>query len=158
MSVQQRLELTEDTTAGGAALVASAASRWPARRRHAAGTIRALTLTYYDGPAFDGLPSGQLGDWGLRTRVERLSLTPEILTAAYRAETQPPLPPYLQPGTPAWTAEYPAAFRDACSPLGGYQYHDAAGPYLAGWYAPDERVAYDVQQAAAGGRGWSRPA
>ena len=55
------------------------------RRSPTAGNIRALTLTYYDGPAFEGMPSGQLGDWGLRTRVERLSLTPEILTAAYPA-------------------------------------------------------------------------
>jgi RHS repeat-associated protein len=153
VSVSQRLEVTEDTTGGGAALVAFGRQLMASPPAPAAGTIRALTLTYYDGPAFQGLPSGQLGDWGLRTRVEHLSLTPAILTAAYQGgDTAAPLPPYLQPSTPAWTADYPAAFRALVPPLGGYQYHDAAGPYLAGWYAPDERVEYDVQ-AVASGRG-----
>ena len=37
-------------------------------------------------------------------------------------------------------------------PLVGYRYQPDQAPYLAGWYAQQERVAYDVQQPS-GGRG-----
>jgi RHS repeat-associated protein len=153
VSLSQRLELTEDTTAGGAVLVTFGRQQLTAPPAPTAASVRALTLTYYDGPAFEGLPAGQLGDWGVATRVERLALTPGILAGAYQGgDPAIPLPSYLQPGSPAWTADYPQAFREACPPLAGYRYQTDVAPYLAGWYAQQQRVAYDVQQAA-GGRG-----
>src|SRR5262249_15977734 len=121
--------------------------------------IRALTLTYYDGLAFEGLPTGQLGHWGLRTRVESLTLTPKILAEAYQGgdtsiplppHLPPPPPPYLQPGPTAWTADYPKAFRDLTPPLAGYRYQTGQAPHLAGWYTQQDRVSYDIQQNGTG--------
>jgi RHS repeat-associated protein len=153
VSVTQRLELTEDTTTAGAELVTYALGQLATPPAPSADNIRSLTFTYYDGPAFNGLPAGQLGDWGLRTRTESLVLTPGILAAAWQAgDPSVPLPPYLQPGAPAWTAEYPQAFRDLTAPLAGYRNQPDQAPYLAGWYAQHERVGYDVQQTG-GGRG-----
>lgn len=151
VSLQQRIELTEDTRQGGSPLVAYAKRQLASPPAPTAANIRALTVTYYDGPAFTGLPAGQLGDWGLRTRSEQLTLTAGILSAAYQGgDPTVPLPPYLQPGTPAWTGEYPQAFRDLAAPQAGYRYEPGQAPCLAGWYTQSERVAYDVQQAAAG--------
>lgn len=153
VSIQQRLELTEDTSTTGLPLITYGLQQLTQPPTPAADNIRALTLTYYDGRGFEGLPAGQLGDWGLRTRVESLALTPDILAAAYKGgDPSTPLPPYLEPGTPAWTTDYPQAFRDLVVPLAGYQYHTDQAPYLAGWYAQQDRVAYDVQQPS-GGRG-----
>jgi hypothetical protein len=106
-SVQQRLELAEDTAVGGAALITFGRQQLASPPQPAAGTIRSLTLTYYDGPAFEGMPSGQLGDWGLRTRVERLSLTPEILLpTSGRAPRRGPPNTRPRSGTPLprWAA------------------------------------------------------
>jgi RHS repeat-associated protein len=150
-SLQQRLEVTEDTTASGAPLLSFGAGQLAAPPAATVGTVRALTLSYYDGAAFTGLPSGQLGDWGLVSRVESLALTSGILAAAYQGgDPAVPPPPYLQPSGAAWTTDYPQAFEDACPPLAGYRYQDAQPPYLAGWYAQQQRLAYDVQQSAAG--------
>jgi RHS repeat-associated protein len=152
VSLQQRLELTEDTARAGADLNTYTRQQLAAPPTPTADNIRALTLTYYDGPAFSGLPNGQLGDWGLRTRVENLTLTPSILAAAYQGGGPAiPPPPYLQPGAPAWTADYPQAFQDLTAPLAGYRYQADQAPCLAGWYTQQERVTYDVQQGS--GRG-----
>ncbi|MEU2614198.1 SpvB/TcaC N-terminal domain-containing protein [Micromonospora sp. NPDC007271] len=130
------------------------------------GALRGLELTWYDGPAFTGLPYGQLGRHGLPTRVEQLVLTPERL-ARVAAPVVPggssgTVPPYLAAdGSPstvvAWPAEYPAAFRDvvvqAPAERGdhlGLVWHDAAGPMAAGWYAPSSRSCYDVHTPVAG--------
>jgi RHS repeat-associated protein len=152
VSLQQRLELTEDTTTtAGAALIAYAFQQLATPPTPTAENVRALSLTYYDGLAFDGLPTGQLGDWGLRARVETLALTPDILAAAYQGgDPSIPLPPYLEPGTPVWTSDYPPAFRDLTDSLAGYRYQPVQPPYLAGWYAQQERLAYDVQQQGSG--------
>jgi RHS repeat-associated protein len=147
VSLQQHLELTEDTTSEAVALITYAPQQLAAPPSPTPGNIRALTLTYYDGMPFEGLPTGQLGDWGLRSRVETLALTPAILAAAYQGgDPAIPLPPYLQPGAPAWTADYPQAFQDLTAPVAGYRYQPDQAPYLAGWYAQQERTAYDVQQ------------
>jgi RHS repeat-associated protein len=149
--LQQRLELAEDVNTVGVPLITYALQQLTHPPRPTAENIRALTLTYYDGPAFEGLPAGQLGDWGLRTRVENLALTPAILAEAYQGgDPSIPLPPYLQPGTPAWTVDYPQAFRDFTVPLAGYRFQPDEAPYLVGWYAQQDRVAYDVQQRGIG--------
>jgi RHS repeat-associated protein len=151
VSLSQRLELNEDTAAAGGALVTFGRQQLAAPAAPTAGTVRELTLTYYDGPPFEGLPTGQLGDWGLVTRLERLALTPGILAAAYQdGDASVPLPPYLRPADPAWTAEYPRAFRQLTAPLAGYRYQPELAPHLAGWYAQQQRLAYDIQQVPDG--------
>ena len=100
-------------------------------------TLIGQTLTYYDGPAFIGLPNGQLGDHGARVRTEQLVLTEEILGGD--------LPPYLLPGPVAWPDEYPPEFRNRLAPLAGYLFRPAAG-----WFAVSAQSAYDVQLAGTG--------
>lgn len=117
------------------------------------------TLSFFDGPAFRGLPYGQLGDHGALVRTETLVLTPEILREAYRSGDRvldpPEEPPYLAPdGVVTWPAEYPQDFRDRLPALAGYTYHDgrAGTPYERGYYAPTKRCEYDFQRNRPGAR------
>ncbi len=118
-------------------------------------------LNFYDGPAFVGLPLGQLGDYGLLSRTESLALTEEILHEAYRrgGTVQSPLevPPYLVPGDPpAWTAAYPQEFREMLPPLAGYRYQlgGADAEDATGYFVATERRRYDCQTSPDGrGRG-----
>lgn len=115
------------------------------------------TLNFYDGPAFVGLPFGQLGDHGVLTRTESLVLTEAILQQAYQsalpAQTLPEIPPYLMPGAPpAWSNEYPQEFRDLLPPLAGYVFHSGGvgSPHSRGYFAVTERRRYDCQEDAGG--------
>lgn len=117
------------------------------------------TVSFYDGPAFQGLPFGRLGDYGALARTETLVLTPELLHEAYRSGDQvldpPEEPPYLAPdGLVVWPAEYPQDFRDRLPALAGYTYHDggAGTPYERGYYASTKRCQYDFQRDPAGPR------
>jgi RHS repeat-associated protein len=117
-------------------------------------------LNFYDGPAFEGLPFGQLGDHGVLARTETLVLTEEILHEAYETgnavRTPSELPPYLVPGgPPAWTEEYPREFRDLVAPLAGYLYRTggAGTGHAAGYFAITERRRYDCQDDPGNGRG-----
>jgi RHS repeat-associated protein len=58
--------------------------RLPARvtQTGADGSVVGITVTYYDGPAFTGLPEGQATQ-GLTTRVEALAFTGEFATAVW---------------------------------------------------------------------------
>ena len=130
------------------------------------GQLRALELSYYDGPAFTGLAVGLLGDHGLLVRTEHLVITPDLLNEisqpAVPGGTTSAIPPYLSPdGSPptaaSWTSGYPPAFRDATQQAPaergsqlGYLWHDASGPYAAGYYAQTSRISYDVHAPAAG--------
>ncbi|MEW5926790.1 MAG: SpvB/TcaC N-terminal domain-containing protein [Gemmatimonadota bacterium] len=109
----------------------------PARR------IVSQALSFYDGPAFQGLPLGQVGSTGAATRTEQLVLTPEILAAAYGAD----LPPYLG-GAEDWSA-YPAEWRALLPAGAGYLRRSPAAdgaPYLDGLYAVAEAREYDFQR------------
>jgi RHS repeat-associated protein len=111
---------------------------------------------YYDGGAFEGLGYGQLGRYGALTRAEVLILTDELVQAAYGST------PLLLAENPAWTSEYPQAFRDAFAaayqqgPAGsrrraGYRYVQAASSGLGtgGYYQTTERRQYDFQLTGA---------
>jgi RHS repeat-associated protein len=119
------------------------------------------TLNFYDGPAFEGLSFGQLGDHGALARTESLALTEEILRDAYKsgatAQTPPETPPYLAPGeSGAWTAEYPQEFRDLTPPLAGYIFQPggADSQHARGYFVVAERRRYDCQDSPDGtGRG-----
>lgn len=116
----------------------------------AAKRLFGQTLNFYDGLAFQGLPFGQIGDYGALVRSESLVLTDEILQAAYGNE---PLP-YLHPSdAPNWTADYPEEFRALLPARAGYVYHDG-GEYAAGYFAIAQQQRYDFQMNANGkGRG-----
>lgn len=119
------------------------------------------SLNFYDGLAFQGLPFGQLGDYGALVFTESLVLTPEILHEAYKngsaVLTPPEEPPYLATGSsPVWTAEYTQEFRTQLPVLAGYTYQSggAESAYEPGYFAATERRRYDFHDDPAGkGRG-----
>lgn len=114
------------------------------RRDAAAGLgleVIAHAVSFYDGPAFAGLPFGQAGSHGALSRTETLAATEAQLAAAY-ADARPS---WLTAGGPApWPAEYPQGFRDALPPGAGHVFRGAA-PFLPGWYVATDRRAHDFQ-------------
>jgi RHS repeat-associated protein len=99
--------------------------------------------SFYDGPAFVGLPLGQVDKHGAVTRSEVLALTDDVLQQAYGTD----VPPYLEPtGTPAWTADYPVEFRSLLARRAGYTFHtgSASPTDLEGYFITTERRRYDV--------------
>ena len=130
-------------------------------------------INFYDGPAFTGLPYGQVGRYGAPVRTETLILTDAILTEAYTIEGELRLPPYLSKESgPAWPAEYPQAFKDILSgrsvrddtrpdlhitPAGyGIEAGGAGGPFQAGYYAANTRHRYDFHDASAANKNYGR--
>jgi RHS repeat-associated protein len=96
--------------------------------------------TYYDGAAFVGLPLDAVGEHGLPVRTETLAFTEGFLD-----ELGSTRPVYLEPaGAPAWTAEYPAEFRDLLPDLAGYRHY--ADTDVPGYYVITERRRYDVHE------------
>jgi RHS repeat-associated protein len=114
----------------------------------------AQSLSRYDGDAFHGLGVGRVGGHGALSRRETLVLTAQRMVQIYGVQT----PVYLQPGTVAWPAEYPADFQNALPVRAGYQWHsgndaDWSGA-AAGFFAASDQFEYDFQRDAAGvGRG-----
>nr|WP_240966605.1 SpvB/TcaC N-terminal domain-containing protein [Nodosilinea sp. P-1105] len=107
------------------------------------------SLNFYDGAAFEGLPLGELGDFGALVRTETLVLSEDILQDAYQAE----VPPYLVPaGAPPWTADYPEAFQAQMPALAGYQFHAGGDGYERGYFVTTAQR-YDVQSGNGSGRG-----
>ena len=131
------------------------------------GTARrdvvAEILEFYDGPAFEGLPLGQMGNYGASVRRDVLILTDPLVRAAYRGEgaghSAEPIAPYLDPDRPpVWSEAYPTEFRDRLLPLAGYIHHrdgdDAA--HAAGYFAIAERKRFDFHDDPERGRGLLR--
>jgi hypothetical protein len=99
----------------------------------------------YDGPAFDGLPFGEVGAYGALVRSETLVLTQDLLAASYST-----LPPYLAGDEPsAWTDEYPQSFRADMPQRAGYVVRNAL-PYASGLFAVTERWRYDFHDPETG--------
>jgi RHS repeat-associated protein len=143
-----RFEIDNDGQEALRALAASVAEGRAARQ------IIGQAVSFYDGPAFQGLPFGQLGDHGALTRTETLVLTEELLHEAYRSGqgvlNPPEEPPYLSAaGVPAWTAEYPQEFRLQMAARAGYTHQPggAGSPYAPGYFAATERRQHDFQVA-----------
>jgi RHS repeat-associated protein len=105
------------------------------------------SFSYYDGPAFVGMPFGELGDHGALTRSETLVLTEEILREVHGGD--PNIPPYLRPGgPPTWPGEYPIEFHNQIKPLAGYTFADGSDHRARGYFAQSARKAFDFQLAA----------
>ena len=122
------------------------------RRDAADCPVVGATRTYFDGPAFEGLPFRQLGPHGATVRSEHLVLTDEVLSAAYADNGEGHVPPYLAADEPAWTSEYPEEFRNLMPTRGGYSSSTGDDGRHAGLWAQEDRRRYDVHDAA-GGRG-----
>jgi RHS repeat-associated protein len=126
-------------------------------------TIVDQTLSFYDGPAFQGLPLGEIGDHGALVRTEKLILTSAVLHDAYRSgditRAIPEEPPYLTPSNrPQWTPDYPQAFRDeidSTARLAGYVHRQggAASVSEEGYFVVVEQRGYDFQRMGGGRRG-----
>ena len=115
------------------------------------------TLTYYDGPAFAGLPFGQIGNFGAAVRSESLVMTEADLAAAYLNDRGiPEIPAYLNPNGPiSWSGEYPNDFRNYIENLpgtAGYSFYDGTGDHARGYFVEAARVQFDFQ-VQSNGRG-----
>jgi RHS repeat-associated protein len=115
-----------------------------------------LTLTYYDGQAYIGLPIGALGNHGALVRQKQLVLTEQQLHEAYASAEvldPPEKPPYLIPeGSTSWTTDYPLDFRVRLPELAGYAFHSGGDEVeqLRGYFAEAERRRYDFHEAGKG--------
>ncbi|WP_026103334.1 SpvB/TcaC N-terminal domain-containing protein [Pseudanabaena sp. PCC 6802] len=132
---------------------------WDAVKRGAlARNIIGQTLNFYDGAAFQGLPFGQLGDYGALVRSDSLVMTNEILRDLYRSGevvlNPPEQPLYLKPGAPAWTDEYPAEFRKLATQA-GYVFRQGGANVISttGYFAMVKSCLYDFQPTSANGKG-----
>lgn len=100
------------------------------------------SLNFYDGDAFDGLPYGEIGDFGAVVRSETLVLTEGVVTDVYGGT------PALLEQNPSWPSDYPIEFQNLYPNQGGYVYKTANNEYpIAGWYAPSEKMKYDFQDS-----------
>jgi RHS repeat-associated protein len=105
------------------------------------------SLNFYDGNAFEGLPYGQIGDFGVPVRSETLVITDAIITDAYGANT-----PECFKATPDWSSAngYPTAFEGLLQNGNerlGYKDRRTGYPnHIPGWYAEGGRMQYDFQQ------------
>jgi len=109
----------------------------------------AQAVTYYDGDAFEGLPFGQLGNYGVPVRSESLVITEEILQEVWQDENgNYEIPPYLDPnGGQAWGDEYPGSFKDKMPPLAGYKFYDGSDEHARGYWTHAD-TKFDFQDTA----------
>lgn len=120
------------------------------------GELLTRRLSFYDGPAFEGCPYGELGGHGSLARSETLAFTRQALEGAYAEGAGPRLPPYLDPGgPPPWTDEYPEQFRSSLPPLAGYVYREEepGSPFGEGYWIRETSCAYDFQSPGGPARG-----
>ncbi|WKJ90074.1 SpvB/TcaC N-terminal domain-containing protein [Methylomonas montana] len=124
----------------------------------AAKKLIGQTLNFYDGPGFQGLAFGQLGDYGALVRSENLVMDDALLAELYRSgdsvQNPPELPLYLKPGAPVWTDEYPAEFRKLAAQA-GYVYRNGGANAISaqGYFAITASHLYDFQASGANGKG-----
>ena len=108
------------------------------------------SLNFYDREAFEGLPLGELGDFGAIVRTETLVLTEGILQEAYRisdtVSSPPEIPIYLEPNNNfIWMDDYPEAFRELLPSLAGYAFQSGDVNHERGYFVVTARQQYDFQ-------------
>ncbi|MDX8126804.1 SpvB/TcaC N-terminal domain-containing protein [Methylomonas sp. OY6] len=132
---------------------------WEAVKAGSAGKkLIGQALNFYDGPGFQGLAFGLLGDYGALVRSENLVLDDALLAELYRSgdsvQTPPEFPLYLKPGAPAWTDEYPTEFRKLAAQAGYLYRKSGAGAISAqGYFVIAARHLYDFQVSGSNGKG-----
>lgn len=95
---------------------------------------------HYDGPAYQGLPAGELGSHGMLTRSESLVFTDSCLDEALGERR----PTWLG-GTAAPPEGTPAGFAADL----GYRRMKKGNGYEDGWYADERSQAHDIQLSTA---------
>ncbi|MCK5241622.1 VCBS repeat-containing protein [bacterium] len=96
------------------------------------------TINHYDGRAFEGLPPGQIGDYGVLIRSEALIATADIFNNAYGDRR----PVYLD-----GSAQLPEGMpRDFQAQHGYYKKEGGAEDYGTGYYACPSMSKYDFQE------------
>jgi len=118
-----------------------------------AGTATATLLgrdrNFYDGPAFEGLPLNQIGDFGALVRSEKLALTSAQLDDALEDAPDPSLPPFFDlDAPPQWPETYPEPFQTATGASAGYT--QEAMPDGTHFYIQTQRLSYDFHEADPG--------
>jgi RHS repeat-associated protein len=98
------------------------------------------TVNHYDGVAFNGLPAGQLGEYGALTRSEALVFTQQELDDGYEDRC----PVYLG-GSAGLPLGAPSDFGQN---LGYQKRQDAFDGYHEGYYADTKRQQFDFQVPA----------
>ncbi|MCB0774681.1 MAG: hypothetical protein KDB93_15050, partial [Flavobacteriales bacterium] len=101
--------------------------------------LLALSYTYYDGQAFEGMPYGQIEQYGLPVRTETLMARPAELFDAYG----PPPAPFTGP-VPNWSGHPVDFVNELPDPGCGYRYR-SGGPeqFEPGYYTTTQAVVYD---------------
>jgi RHS repeat-associated protein len=107
-------------------------------------------LSYYDGPAFEGLAIGEIGDFGAVTRSENLAFQDEFIAPLF-----PGAPPtYLSTGPASFSpTTYPQEFIGALPPLAGYVHRTPAPDLPGGYYIAAQRTRYDFHDPQRRARG-----
>lgn len=138
---------------------ASAFALWEAVQTGGTGKqLIGQTLNFYDGPGFQGLPFGQLGNFGALVRSENLVMSDALLEELSRSgespKNPPELPVYLKLGTPVWTDDYPIEFRKLAV-LAGYVYRKGGVGAISaqGYFVMTTSHLYDFQVSGANGIG-----
>lgn len=120
-----------------------------AGQRH--GEVLGATWQRYDGAAFEGLPTGEIGEHGLLTAADSLALTPQRMTALRASTPDAPQglawPGWLAPpgevAGPSAVDGLPAQVRASLPPAGGHVWVD--DDEIRGWAVPTTRVRLDTQ-------------
>ncbi len=108
----------------------------------------AQSITYYDGEAFEGLPFGEIGNYGVPVRTESLVIDEAILQEAWKNENgDVNIPTYLNANNPEnWPSEYPTSFQNSMTPLAGYTFYDGTDEHARGYWAHGSSK-FDFQDA-----------
>jgi RHS repeat-associated protein len=111
-------------------------------------SIASQTINFYDGPANQGLPFGQIDRFGALSRTDTLVLTEAVAADGYGG----PPSPYLALNPPAgWENGYPPDFLARLPAMAGYTFHDgvAEPEYARGYFATAAQNAYDFHDPPA---------
>ena len=111
--------------------------------------VTGQSVNHYDGDAFEGLPCGQLGEFGALVRTETLMFTEALLEEAYRSDDGRPCAPYRDPSATV-PDEYPAGFLAGLLDRAGYTFHAGDADHERGYFCRSLRCRYDVHDAVRG--------
>lgn len=94
----------------------------------------AQSVTYFDGPAFEGLPFGQMGSYGVPVRSESLVIDEAILEEAWTDENDVYEAPAYFVDDASWPSAYPEAFQNSMLELAGYTFYDGSDEHARGFW------------------------